>query len=678
MEVAERKSSDDDAVIDCSALTEFSNSLFIRSIAQYSNSTEVKDGQSTQSTSSTASSSKPDTDEDLCVNTTKIDWTMPVIRRNSHSTVVEEKKQDWDALIEQSKSCSNLEQFDDSSRRLRASSSTSFDVDDDEQDDDSSNHDDEEASLSENGHPPPMPNQESIKLRSKSWDAIVPKTRRSPRAEASKKLSVLSQAVQSLTLRLEESERRVEVLEMEVESKHVLAETVQKQDTELSKLRAHRDCLLKQMEQMKETLQKRDQELTQYRLESFERESFLSPSCDRAESSSTLRIPAEEWHALQAQRDTSILQAGEMAIKLAESRAEADELQEQVSQCNLVIKELRQQINALQDKCQKLEAASPQAPRRSYLTWGGIISNPGTPSTIDTEELSPLPEGEEEDDEEETLEFGQSDQDKSMESADLETNRTRETNDSSASATPVIRSFISWGSKTSNAPMAPTATLREATPKQASNDVIFHDEKVTPEAANSASTASSAAPLRSLLSWAGSTTPPVETPPKEIPANSDVGLSVVSSTPSSARRSLFPGVGFSGFATRSRANSGSTETNSSLRSRAGSCSDDGHVLFNDEEDVGTFLQETPHDPLPEMNEATRETLEHMSHKIETLEDEKCRLQHEKLALEQAFAQFRALAAEAQAAKSSSPSAASHRKGRNANDASEAEMNILFA
>jgi len=674
MEVAERKSSDN-AIIDCSALTESSKSSFIRSNAQYSNSTEVKDGQSTPSTSSTASTSKQDTDEDLCFNTAKIDWTMPVIRRNSHSTVVEEKKQDWDALIEQSKSWSNLEQFNNSPIRLRASSATSFDVDDEVQDDDSSNHDDEEASLPENGHPPPMPEQESLKVRSKSWDAIVPKTRRSPRAEATKKLYVLSQAVQSLTLRLEESERRVEVLEMEVESKHSLAETVQMQDTELSKLRAHRDCLLEQMEQMKDTLQKRDQELTQYRLESFERESFLSSSCDRAESSSTLRIPAEEWHALQAQRDTSILQAGEMAIKLAESRAEADELQEQVSQCNLVIKDLRQQVKTLQDKCQKLEAASPQAQRRSYLTWGGIMTNPATPNTVDTEELSPLPEGEEEDDEEEKLEFGQSGQDTSMEAADLETNQTTETNASGASATPAVRSFISWSSKASNASQA---AVREATLKQASNDVDSHDEKVLTEAANSVSTASSAAPLRSLLSWAGSTTLAVETPQKEIPANNDAGLSAVSSTPSSARRSLFPGVGFSGFGTRIRANSGSTETNSSLRSRAGSCSDDGHVLFHDEEDAGTFLQETPHDPLPEMNEATRETLEHMSHKIETLEDEKCRLQHEKLALEQAFAQFRALAAEAHAAKSESESAASHRKGRNANDASEAEMNILFA
>jgi len=111
-------------------------------------------------------------------------------------------------------------------------------------------------------------------------------------------------------------------------------------------------------------LKAKEQELVTLRLEELEGMSGWGFR-DAASFSSFLRVDAEEWRRIHAERDTAIVRAGELAYQLADAKADADELSDK-----LMLAE-----HLLQVKAAELERLNTRNSVRSFLSASAATEN---------------------------------------------------------------------------------------------------------------------------------------------------------------------------------------------------------------------------------------------------------------------------------------------------------------
>jgi chromosome segregation ATPase len=216
--------------------------------------------------------------------------------------------------------------------------------------------------------------------------------------------------IEKLRRELEETEdnvmskdRKITILTHQVAE---LTEQLLDQKDDLEMTSTERDLLREQVKSMgatskqeaiKELTEKLKQcelELTSYRLDSLDELSprkSSSPSKDRDES--LISVSANEWHELISNRDTSMLQAGELAMNLAESRCHADELESRFQLTTQLLKDTQAELVKSQKKVIRLEQNNSPKQSALYGFWGKITSSSSS-ETVD-ESLMSSPSAEE-------------------------------------------------------------------------------------------------------------------------------------------------------------------------------------------------------------------------------------------------------------------------------------------
>lgn len=162
----------------------------------------------------------------------------------------------------------------------------------------------------------------------------------------------LQNLVSSLKERAEEAEQKLARYEkLDISSKEDLQlqiDSLKEQKVELAARLA--DC---------------NKELTQLRLES------LVDDGRREAGSTMVHISADDWRKLHSERDTALMQAGELAHSFAQARAQLDELQEELKQAHAQMEQRDFKLSMKQKEIAKLtsrlEKLQELAPKRSFF-----------------------------------------------------------------------------------------------------------------------------------------------------------------------------------------------------------------------------------------------------------------------------------------------------------------------
>jgi hypothetical protein len=161
----------------------------------------------------------------------------------------------------------------------------------------------------------------------------------SPSKKSSKdydrEMKVLTVMVQALALKLKKREKQV--VQLKKKSQHIeeICLALESAEERLVDVVAENQALVRKVRCLQSTINLQDvEENNRWIQRDAQREQPPTTSADTAAASATAantqRTNSEEYHQIILERDMALLRAGEMAISLAESQAETDELRDEL------------------------------------------------------------------------------------------------------------------------------------------------------------------------------------------------------------------------------------------------------------------------------------------------------------------------------------------------------------
>lgn len=181
-------------------------------------------------------------------------------------------------------------------------------------------------------------------------------------------------------------DQKISELKKQLQMKQLDVEDIEQ---ELVEIKEERASFITLVNALQETVKDQERELALLRQEVIDREIqhgddvYKTPfkRHDSVDEVNFVSIRETEWQDLVAARDTSLLQSGELAQKLAESRAEADDLQERLKHTTTMLAEAHNEMSQLHAKNRVLEAAlkdSLNCSRSGSRFWSGASISMGT------------------------------------------------------------------------------------------------------------------------------------------------------------------------------------------------------------------------------------------------------------------------------------------------------------